>query len=124
MWSTPPYGLRFALTLAAVCILAASAVANTLLHDAARANDVERLEALVARRGVDPTDVYHATPLHVAAGAGSLEAVAVLLDLGADVSAVDAEHRTPLHYAARGGHTEVVALLLERGAREIGRAHV
>ena len=49
MRSTPPTGLRLTLALAAACALAAPAAANTLLHDAARANDVERLEALVAR---------------------------------------------------------------------------
>jgi ankyrin repeat protein len=70
------------------------------------------------------------TPLMVAAGVGifgvgespgtneeALEAVKLMLDLGADVNAVDEGGDTALHGAALRGSNEIVSLLVERGAR-------
>lgn len=44
------------------------------------------------------------TVLHAAAAAGEAEAVAVLVDMGADTSAVDARGRTPLDVAREKGY--------------------
>jgi ankyrin repeat protein len=52
--------------------------------------------------------------LRVASGAGQRDAVALLLDLGADLHGHG--RVTPLHLAALRGHGDVCDLLLERGA--------
>ena len=58
------------------------------------------------------------TPLHLAAFFGQLEAVKLLLDSGADVSAVSRNslQNTPLHAAAAGKHEDAALVLLARGA--------
>jgi uncharacterized protein len=47
----------------------------------------------------------------------ALEAVRMLVDLGADVNASNNAGDTPLHGAANAGYAEVIQLLAERGAR-------
>jgi ankyrin repeat protein len=60
------------------------------------------------------------TPLHLAAFFGRPEAVAVLLDAGADVEAEATNsfltRVRPLHSAAAGGHLECCRLLVAAGA--------
>jgi len=73
------------------------------LHAAAASGDcaeVRRLgpEALAAR------DREGRTVLHAAAAAGEAEAVAVLVDMGADTSAADARGRTPMDVAREKGY--------------------
>jgi ankyrin repeat protein len=90
------------------------------------------LMRLLLEHGVDPkiATANGTTPLMVASGIGwvegvtnemgrkeNLEAVKLLLDLGADVNAVDGDGRTALHGAAHKGRNEVVQLLVEHGAR-------
>ncbi len=60
------------------------------LMTAARCGQVAVIEALV-RGGYDvnASSSFGRTPLHVAAGAGKLEAVRTLLDLGADPNIAD-----------------------------------
>ena len=55
-------------------------------------------EALAAR------DREGRTVLHAAAAAGEAEAVAVLVDMGADTSAADARGRTPMDVAREKGY--------------------
>ena len=81
--------------------------------------------------GADPLlpNFNNTTPLMAAAGLGTtepleeageeveaLEAVKMLLDLGADVNAIDNNGDTPMHGAAYGAYPTVVKLLAERGA--------
>ncbi len=54
--------------------------------------------------------------LHMAAYAGNMEAVKLLVELGADVNALGDMHYTPLHYAARKGHDDVYDYLIANGA--------
>ncbi|XP_068606881.1 protein phosphatase 1 regulatory subunit 12C isoform X2 [Brachionichthys hirsutus] len=65
-----------------------------------------------------PTDVRHprtgATPLHVAAAKGYLEALKILCQCGMDVSAVDFDGWTPLHAAAHWGQGEACCVLAEQ----------
>jgi ankyrin repeat protein len=59
----------------------------------------------------------HATPLHVAALNGRIEAARWLLDNGANLEAHDGEfHVTPVVWANERGHVEMVRFLLQRGA--------
>ena len=53
-----------------------------------------------------------ATPLHAAATAGRLTTIRILLDAGADPSAVDEDYNsTPAGYAAWAGHEEIAEML-------------
>jgi peptidyl-prolyl cis-trans isomerase A (cyclophilin A) len=56
------------------------------------------------------------TPLVETADRGTVEAVALLLQNGADVNAPDAAGSTPLMAASQRGDSAIVALLLEHGA--------
>ncbi|KAM3624223.1 uncharacterized protein V6R79_020751 [Siganus canaliculatus] len=65
-----------------------------------------------------PADVRHpktgATPLHVAAAKGYLEALKMLCQCGMDVSAMDLDGWTPLHAAAHWGQGEACRILAEQ----------
>uniref|UniRef100_A0A672FCV6 Protein phosphatase 1 regulatory subunit 12C-like n=1 Tax=Salarias fasciatus TaxID=181472 RepID=A0A672FCV6_SALFA len=65
-----------------------------------------------------PADVQNpktgATPLHVAAAKGYLEALKILCQCGLDVSAVDLDGWTPLHAAAHWGQGEACRVLAEQ----------
>jgi ankyrin repeat protein len=84
------------------------------------------------KSGADPLlpNADKTTPLMAAAGLGTanpleeagteseaLEAVKLLLDLGADVNTVDANGDTAMHGAAYGNFPTIVQLLADRGAR-------
>jgi ankyrin repeat protein len=89
------------------------------------------LMKLLLELGADPMmpNDTKTTPLMAAAGLGTtepleeageeteaLEAVKMLLDLGADINAVDDNGDTAMHGAAYGAYPKVVNLLAERGA--------
>ena len=89
------------------------------------------LMRLLLELGADPLlpNFNNTTPLMAAAGLGTtepleeageeaeaLEAVKMLLDLGADINAVDNNGDTPMHGAAYNNYPLVVKLLAERGA--------
>jgi hypothetical protein len=84
-----------------------------------------RAEALVKviALGVDLNapcaDLYsHATALHHAVHSGSLEAVTILVDAGADLDAKDTAYGgTPLGWAEYGRQAEIARYLRTRGAR-------
>ena len=64
-----------------------------------------------------PISTTGRTPLHVAAGAGELAVVKLLLDHGADPEAKDPEfHATPRQWAEFLRHPPVVELLAEHAA--------
>lgn len=94
------------------------------LHLAAGENDIEMLAALLyagvlpnlrIRRGDDGLG-WGATPLHVAAAAGALEAIETLAGAGAEIDARDADNETPLHWAVRHDQLLSVELLLRHRA--------
>ena len=91
-----------------------------------------RADAVLLELGADPLlpNFDKTTPLMAAAGLGTtepleeageeaeaLEAVKMLLDLGADINAVDDNGDTAMHGAAYGNYPLVVQLLADRGAR-------
>jgi hypothetical protein len=91
---------------------------NTGMHDAAEKGDVAEIKTLLDQDPslVNSKDDHAWTPLHVAAKAGQMDAVILLLDRGADLKAKDVKGWTPLHWAAASAKPQVVRLLLSRGA--------
>ena len=82
-------------------------------------NEVDFLkEALLL--GVDPNarDFRGRSGLHIAAMRGGEEAMWVLLEAGAEATAVDSQGNTPLHMC---GHKETVQSLIEFGAQVLTR---
>jgi ankyrin repeat protein len=90
------------------------------------------LMRLLLEHGADPkiNTTLNVTPLQVAAGIGwvegityewspesTLQAVKMLIDLGADVNAQADTGRTALHGAAHKGSTAVVQVLVDHGAK-------
>ncbi len=91
----------------------------TPLQLAATGGSVATVEQLVAA-GADVTYGEHegsGTALHIAAGQGHTDVVALLLEIGADPSIeVSNGYATlPIHWAASAGETDVVRLFLESG---------
>jgi uncharacterized protein len=90
------------------------------IFEAAAVGESERVRELLSVRpdsaGDWSPDGF--TALHLAAFFGRETVAALLLERGADVSAVARNplHVQPLHSAAAGGHTAVARLLLEHGA--------
>ena len=98
---------------------------------ASQSGDVALMRLLLAH-GADPNinTVLGVTPLQVAAGIGwvegityewgekeNVEAVKLLLDLGADVNAQADTGRTAMHGAAHKGRSTVVQMLYDHGAK-------
>ena len=62
---------------------------------------------------VDHASLYGRTALMIAAEAGHLEAVRLLVAHGADADFADLHGETPLMVAAKGGRDDVVEYLVE-----------
>lgn len=91
---------------------------NLELRKACVDNDPAEVKRLLAER---PDALGMMTPfgtwLHIAAGAGALEVVSLLLDLGLDANTRGGTFQAnSLHEAARGGHLSVMAALHKAGA--------
>jgi ankyrin repeat protein len=66
---------------------------------------------------VDERDAHGDAALHWAANNGRVEALRVLVELGADKDAKTARGKTPLHLAAAMGHVEAIKALVQLGAQ-------
>ncbi|MEX2645370.1 MAG: ankyrin repeat domain-containing protein [Gaiellaceae bacterium] len=94
------------------------------LFEAAALGDVARLRALLDG-GAEPSayapDGY--TPLQLAAFFGHREAAELLIDRGADLTAVSKNEQETyaLQAAVAGNHTEIARLLLDAGAPPTAR---
>jgi ankyrin repeat protein len=83
------------------------------VHDAVRTNALAALRVAIAAQGPDARDTQGQTPLVLATAFGTLEAVQLLLEAGADPKLAAAGGITPLHVAARD--IRKVRLLIDRG---------
>lgn len=92
----------------------------TALHMAALNGRKEVAELLLAKgANVNAKDVFHDTPLHLAARSHrTLEVAELLLAKGADVNAKNYWGATPLHVAVEEGHSDVAELLRQHGGHE------
>ena len=93
---------------------------TTLLHDMAWHGEAEKAELLLAHGAdIDALDEeYRSTPLGLAARAGRLGMVRLLMERGADPGRAGAAWATPLAWARRGGFGEIEALLQSRAGGE------
>ncbi len=85
---------------------------------AVMAGDEARVRAVLKKypQAIDAVDAWGRTALYLAAGAGDLNLVELLLAADADVNAADKSGDTPLHEAVFRGYEQVARLLLARGA--------
>ena len=85
------------------------------IHAAARAGDVEQVDAaLKSGAGLNSPDNWGRTPLIVALQQGKAPVVEMLISRGASVAATDAWGRTPLLVATQLKNTAAIRLLLEQ----------
>jgi len=91
---------------------------NRLLRFACRFGDLDIAQHLldVGANGSAKATGSKETPLHHAATNGHRALARLLVDRGADVSAVEKDGSTPLHRAATKGHEALAQLLIDRGA--------
>src|SRR5207244_6667627 len=90
----------------------------TPLWLASISGDAAIIDALL-KAGADPNEhlPMGRTPLMAASRTGNVDAMKVLLDRGADVSARETlRGTTPLMWAADEGHAPAIQLLIQRGA--------
>ena len=87
----------------------------TALMNAIQKNDVAQVKKLITQgANVDELDANRDAPLIIAAYKGFSDIVRLLLEAGADVTAVDPGMKaTALHAAAYAGRTEAAKLLVE-----------
>ena len=123
-------GLIIRGAVAALCLTAPAAradLATTLnplgeyynnIPRAAQASDVTKIRSLLSD-GYSPNQTDEnggTTGMHIAAGSGNLQIMAILYKAGADINQRDNVGSTPLDYAADHGRLEALKLLLDMKA--------
>jgi ankyrin repeat protein len=113
-------GLRFMVCVLVFGLFWLAAAGNALageIHQAAERGDAAKVRALLATNPavVHERDREQRTPLHLAAAAGHLEVVLLLLNSGAEVNARSSSGITPLYLAQGLGRKEVAELLRKHG---------
>jgi ankyrin repeat protein len=118
--------MRARTPLVIACLTLAGALAHgqappdRRVLDAAREGVLAAVRALLGdpagRAAVDASDAGGATALHRAVERGDAELVALLIDAGADPTAVTRYRVTPLALAASSGRADIVTRLLDAGA--------
>ena len=107
-------GLKSALESLEVTLKGQDASGASLLHCAARGNQVEVMRYLI-ESGIAPDsrDDKGNTVLHVAVREGSVDAVHVLLNSGASDSILNSEQEAAIHLAVKLNRIDVVEALLD-----------
>ena len=105
----------FALFVTVTFSLIAADTSADRFYQAIRNNDLVTLRALIQSGGPNVKDARGTTPLIMAAGFGSIDAMRALIDAGADVNTASAFGVTPL--MACPGDLERVRLLVSKGAK-------
>ncbi|KAJ6662866.1 hypothetical protein lerEdw1_011070 [Lerista edwardsae] len=85
------------------------------LMKAAERGDVDKISAVLAKKGVNPTklDVEGRSAFHVVASKGNLDCLNTILIHGVDIVATDVAGRNALHLAAKYGHALCLQKLLQ-----------
>ncbi|XP_071670024.1 uveal autoantigen with coiled-coil domains and ankyrin repeats isoform X3 [Patagioenas fasciata] len=85
------------------------------LMKAAERGDVEKVQSILAKKGVSPSklDVEGRSAFHVVASKGNLDCLNTILVHGVDITATDAAGRNALHLAAKYGHALCLQKLLQ-----------
>ena len=99
------------------------AFGNSLMHHAVDSGSAALVGELLRRKvGVELRNKYNYRPLHLAASAGALDLVRLLVEHGAKVNVsgnltyIIRQTMTPLYMAIKGGHTGVARYLVDHGA--------
>ena len=88
------------------------------IFNAAFTNDIARVAELISQNKnvVNERDDIGCTPIHYAAVKGCTEAVALLIEKGANINERNDGGWAPIHFAGVKGDTEAIALFIENGA--------
>ena len=101
---------------------------TTILHYACKYSKIEFVKELMKRNcdvnvycnGVNKKNKLtkgYITPLHEACHIGSQEIVELLINNGADISAMTFSEKEPIHFACESGNIQLIKYLIEKGAR-------
>jgi len=101
-----------------LALFACQSVLAAEIHEAALNGRVEDLKRLVSENPDTAKEAAEGDlrPIHCAAYGGSKEALAFLLENGANINALTNVGATPLHLAVIGGEKDMVQYLVEAGA--------
>lgn len=91
---------------------------STLLHEAAKSGDIQRLIHLLepGTENVDSEDKNSETSLHLAIKAKQIDAIKVLIFFRANLNALDIDCKTPLELAKLSKDHDITNALLKAGA--------
>ena len=116
----PPQRMILLALLCAFCVLLQTDQVvgqERTMFEAARTNDVARIEALIAEGAeIDAVDENGRTALLIATHRNNIEAATVLIDAEADVNRKDNIEDSPFLYAGAEGRLEILRLMLKAGA--------
>jgi len=105
----------FVLLLVLISHTSAAQLPSQDIYTAIRNNDIPKLRALTSGKNPGSPDDRGRTPLMLAASIGTVDAMKVFLEAGADVNAVDSFGATPLMFGIRD--IAKVRVLMDTGAR-------
>lgn len=87
------------------------------LYPALKRGDIAQIERHIYwDADLDQPTPDGSMPMHIAARAGRLVVVELLLKNGAKINAKDSENQTPMYAAMMSGRTQVAQLLIKKGA--------
>src|SRR5882672_3780570 len=91
----------FVLLAVFICRASAAQLPSGDIYAAIRNNDIPKLKSMTSGKNPGTPDDRGRTPLMLAAGVGSIDAMKALIEAGADVNAADSFGATPLMFGIR-----------------------